>query len=184
MHSLSSHHSARQRLERLTSGLLVAAISSMLACGGATTTGLGDSSDASDKPDAVDPSDAADGRPAGDAGRPECDTALVTCRSIPPPCPAGEIPVVSGTCWAGHCVKPSACRTVRDCAVCQAASDVCARDAVRGAPSVRCVEVPAVCSNDRTCKCLAAYVCTNSPFGNCLEVTSGREFSCDCPVCR
>ena len=185
MHALTSRYSARPRHERLTSGLLAVALSSMLACGGATTTGpgentgdAGDQRDASDKPDGADPSDA-----ASDAGRPECDTTFVTCRSNPPPCPAGEIPVVSGTCWAGHCVKPSACRTVRDCTVCPADSNVCARDTGRGVMNVRCVEVPTVCTNDRTCKCLVSYVCTNSPFGSCFE-GSGREFFCDCPICR
>ena len=181
MHSLSSPPCARERLERLTSSLLAAALSSMLACGGATTTApedstgdAGNQSDASDKADGVGPSD---------AGRPECDTTLVTRRSNPPPCPVGEIPVVSGTCWAGHCAKPSACRTVRDCTVCPADSNVCARDTGRGVMNVRCVEVPTVCTNDRTCKCLVSYVCTNSPFGSCFE-GSGREFFCDCPICR
>jgi hypothetical protein len=154
------------------------------ACGGATTSGPGeDNVDAGDHHDAGVTNDAGVTGDAADAGRPECDSSVVTCRTLPPTCPPGEIPVVAGACWAGHCARPSACRTVRDCTACNADNVVCATDAVRGAPSVRCVDVPAACATDRTCRCLASYVCTNGPFVSCTEVGSRREFSCQCPNC-
>jgi hypothetical protein len=108
----------------------------------------------------------------------------VTCRSLPPPCPAGEVPVVSGTCWAGYCARPTACRTVKDCSVCNAVTDVCARDFIRAPdPGVRCVEVPPMCANNRTCNCLQSHICTVGPFGTCIEPGTDGQFGCDCPSC-
>src|SRR5687767_13309564 len=130
MSTFACHHSLRQWLRyraRICPFLFLSASSCMLACGGATTSGpadnvgdAGDKNDAADKDDAAAPNDGGNKNDAGDGGRPECDSSVVTCRVLPPPCPAGEVPVVSGSCWAGYCVKPSACRTVRDCSVCSA----------------------------------------------------------------
>lgn len=124
---------------------------------------------------------------AGDAGmdgdaaeRPECHPSVVLCRSLPPACPAGEVPAISGTCWAGHCVKASACRNVKDCTACSGDQYVCANDFTRGFSRVRCVDVPAVCADDRTCACLQSYICTEG-LGHCLGLAN--EFMCECPNC-
>jgi hypothetical protein len=194
---LAPIHAERRYLEleerpaRLTSTLLAAAFSLVVACGGATShdpdiaIDAGDRSDADDRNDAGDRTDAAhpaDTGTNGDAGRPECDSSVVTCRSLPPTCPTGEVPVVAGTCWAGHCVKASICRSVKDCTVCTADTDVCAVDSARSGPISRCVEVPPVCANDRTCKCLGSFACTTPAFNSCAA-SGDRQFQCTCPNC-
>ena len=117
-----------------------------------------------------------------DAGRPSCDSRVVTCRSLPPTCPKGELPVVTGDCWAGYCVKVSSCRTVPDCSVCNVDTDVCAQNFYPPALDTRCVEVPSGCERDRTCNCLAPYVCTTPPFNACGQSPSGT-FGCGCLNC-
>ncbi len=164
---------------------LLAAAFAQAACGGAVTSGSGNQEgDAGQTSDAGSNHDDAQDKDTSDAGRPECNSAVVTCRSLPPPCPAGEVPVVAGTCWAGHCVKASACRTVKDCSACDAATDLCVRDFIRGPdPGVRCVELPPDCATDRTCMCLRSHICTVGPYGTCQEIGNGVEFGCDCPFC-
>jgi len=186
--------SDRQRPPRFRplAALFFAAIfSGMPACGG-MATGAGDggldpgnSGDAGNSDDTgatLDAGATIDRGSSADAGRPECDSSVVTCRSLPPNCPPGQVPVVAGNCWAGHCVQASICRSVKDCTACNAATDVCALDTARGAQTFRCSEVPAACASDRTCRCLASYVCTNQPFVSCSGPTNG-QFSCTCPNC-
>jgi hypothetical protein len=178
-------HENRRQFQSSASLLLTAAFSLALACGGATTGTVDSEVDAGNKSDASDPSDATatpDTGTQSDAGRPECDSSVVTCRSLPPPCPKGEVAVVAGTCWAGHCVKASTCRSVKDCAVCTADTDVCAVDGSRVSQLSRCVEVPPACVNDRTCKCLTTFVCTTPSFSSC-GASADRQFHCTCPNC-
>ena len=115
---------------------------------------------------------------------PECDSSLVMCKSVPPPCPKGEVPVVSGACWAGYCVKPSTCASVKDCAVCNADVDVCAVDQVGPVlRRVHCVEVPPSCANDRSCGCLASQVCRGLVCAEFDGGSLGTIYGCSCPVC-
>lgn len=60
---------------------------------------------------------AAGSEPAGDAGAPanggasgqlDCDPAKISCRRLAPPCAAGEVPSVIGSCY-GECVKIERC---------------------------------------------------------------------------
>lgn len=161
--------------------ILLTVLSLLPSCGGVATTDSNDggieagtANDAGDNPD----------RGAGsDAGRPECDGSLVICKSVPPTCPKGEVPVVAGNCWAGHCVKATLCRTVLDCSVCTADNVVCAEDVGRLQRAARCVEVPSLCATDRTCKCLASSVCTSPSFSACGGPTPGGGFQCTCPTC-
>ena len=120
-----------------------------------------------------------DAAACGDAGLAECDTSTVTCRVAPPVCPAGHLPVVSGSCWAGCCVKASACRSVKDCSACSRDSYVCATDQLStGVLRRRCADVPAACVNDRTCVCLRPTLCEPFGFMSCGDPGNGFEFSC------
>jgi hypothetical protein len=67
----------------------------------------------------------AGGGEPGEAGAPssggsaslyECNPMKVTCKALPPQCPAFEVPAVEGTCW-GACVKIAqcACHEASDC---------------------------------------------------------------------
>lgn len=110
------------------------------------------------------------------AGSEDCDLSVVLCRSLPPPCPPGEVPTTSGTCWSGACVKASACRNLNDCALCNPEWYACAT--FPRSSLVRCVEVPSVCSSDRSCECLRPHVC---PGYGCIR--DENEYMCDCPYC-
>jgi hypothetical protein len=186
MHARLLRPEPRRHFQSSAALFVTVALSLSLACGGATKGGTVDGEiDSGDVPDAGDPSDAAgmpDAGTHGDAGRPECDSTVVTCRSVPPSCPKGEVPVVAGTCWGGGCVKASTCRSVKDCTACTADTDVCAVDSARTSQVARCVEVPTVCVNDRTCNCLSSFVCTTRSFTSC-GASSDREFQCTCPIC-
>jgi hypothetical protein len=127
----------------------------------------------------IDAPELKDAATCGDAGRADCDTSTVTCRSLPPPCPAGQLPAVSGSCWAGCCVKASACRSVKDCSVCSRDTYVCASDhSDFGLIRTRCADITAACANDRTCTCLRQHMCVPFGFYSCSESTNGFEFSC------
>jgi hypothetical protein len=110
----------------------------------------------------------------------ECDTSVVTCRSVPPPCAVGDLPSIQGSCWSGHCVKASACRTVKDCTSCPRDLYLCAREEAQLGSTFRCVDLPPACRVTRTCECAGSYVCT-PPFSSCS--VNGDEFSCTCPTC-
>ena len=148
---------------------------------GAVETGSSeDARSTIDANDAVTIADIADDSVAtvdADAGLIECDTRVVTCRSLPPACPPGQVPVTSGTCWAGYCVKPSACRSLKDCTDCPADGYVCAVDTHDdGETLTRCPELPASCELDRTCSCLSPYICTR--LRSCADLGNGHEFHC------
>jgi hypothetical protein len=173
-----SSRTSRRRSRSLTSILCPAACFSLLCCGGAITSGTGATS--------VDGGDEYEASDAGtsDGARPECNSRhFVTCKSLPPPCPTGDVPVVAGTCWAGYCAKPSTCRSVNDCGVCNPETDICATDATLHTASVRCVSMPAVCANDRTCQCLGSYLCTTPSYDDCNRVSEARGLVCFCNTC-
>jgi hypothetical protein len=186
----ASNRPRSPRFRHLTALACALVFSAVPGCGGMATGGdggtdpgnNGDAGSTGDTGATLDSGAPADTGSSADAGRPECDSSVVTCRSLPPPCPTGQVPVVAGNCWAGHCVRASICRSVKDCTACNAATDVCALDTARGAQTFRCSEVPAACASDRTCRCLASFVCTNPPFVSCSGPTNG-QFSCTCPNC-
>ena len=120
-----------------------------------------------------------DAAACSDAGLAECDTSTVTCRVAPPACPVGHLPVVNGSCWAGCCVKASACRSVKDCSACSRDSYVCATDELGGGMlRRRCSDIPAACVNDRTCRCLVPTMCVPFGYMSCGDAGNGFEFGC------
>jgi hypothetical protein len=112
---------------------------------------------------------------------PECDPRRAACDSLPPPCPAGEVASIRGSCWSGQCVKASACRTVKDCSVCDPQTTICGQNEALGVNEFRCVDVPPACANNRTCACAGPYVCV-PPFSACTTDPSSHFF-CSCPNC-
>jgi hypothetical protein len=70
----------------------------------------GTASGGSDQSEAGSPSG------GGASGLAECNPKQVTCKALPPQCPANQVPSVDGTCW-GECVKidQCACSVASDC---------------------------------------------------------------------
>lgn len=52
----------------------------------------------------------------GSGSRSECNPTKVTCKALPPECPASQVPSVEGSCW-GDCVEITqcACAQTSDC---------------------------------------------------------------------
>jgi hypothetical protein len=111
----------------------------------------------------------------------ECDPSVVACLAMPPMCPPGEVPSISGACWSGHCVKASSCRTVKDCSACDPQQHICVRTEAQIAVTIRCIDVPPTCAMNRTCACAGTYACM-SPYRTCAE-SSGGALNCSCPTC-
>lgn len=108
----------------------------------------------------------------------DCDASHALCKSLPSPCPAGEVHAIESGCW-GACVPAVQCAAVRDCADC--AGSRCVRQLFESGTVVHCVEPPAGCSSDG-CACLGPSVCA-APFSLCIEADAGGV-SCACPTCR
>ena len=57
----------------------------------------------------------------------DCDTTMVSCKRLPPVCPAGQVPRVigpaGGRCY-GECVDANQCLSVPSCAACRP-TDLC-----------------------------------------------------------
>ena len=111
----------------------------------------------------------------------ECDSRNVTCKSLPEPCPPGQVQSVKGACWGG-CVPASTCRTVADCKACEAEGYLCARQEAQLGPILRCVDIPAQCGNNPSCECASSVACL-PPFGTCNASMGGRQLNCSCPNC-
>lgn len=107
-----------------------------------------------------------------------CDPSVVLCESPPPQCLAEELPATSGTCWAGYCVKASDCRSVKDCTACEPNRYACTTYGFPAWSHVRCVEIPIGCELDRSCACLAPFICPNF---TCSVRDDG--YMCECPNC-
>jgi hypothetical protein len=112
----------------------------------------------------------------------ECDPSVVACAAAPPPCPAGEVPSIKGTCWSGQCVKASSCRTVKDCMACDAQQTICVRTETQLGNVFRCIDVPAACGPNRTCACAGSVACV-APYRTCTESGGGTQLNCSCPNC-
>ena len=114
----------------------------------------------------------------------ECDSSVITCRSLPPTCPPGEVPSISGNCWSGQCVRASACRTVKDCSACRPELSICVDTQTQLGNQVRCIDVPPGCQTSRTCTCAGAFACM-SPFTSCISdaAPGSSHLFCSCPNC-
>jgi hypothetical protein len=109
----------------------------------------------------------------------DCDHDKVLCESLPPTCPPGETPSVSGNCW-GSCVPATECQTVADCEQCDPKQHTCVTDVAKSGPLRHCVAIPAACSGKPSCACMGMSVCVGA-FDLCAE--SQGSISCNCPTC-
>ncbi len=107
-----------------------------------------------------------------------CDTSKALCNSLPPNCPAGTVPTVSGACWGG-CVAPTECLSVDSCDACKGGL-VCVQDETMLGPVYHCVAAPPECSGAATCACMGASVCAGT-YHVCNESAAG--LTCSCPEC-
>ncbi len=112
----------------------------------------------------------------------ECDSSKVTCKSLPPTCPAGQVARVDPTtqCWKG-CVPAGECNSVKSCSDCTGEL-VCAGYVTQLGPQNHCVDVPKTCNGNFSCACLGPSVCT-SPFSTCADFSGQKGVSCSCPNC-
>jgi len=110
-----------------------------------------------------------------------CDSSMILCDSLPPDCPAGQLPGVedNNSCWTGGCVPISACNFVSSCADCPK-DQMCVIDETMFGPLTRCEPIPPECMGEPTCGC-AGDACDNQPFDTCAEQPNGLH--CSCPVC-
>lgn len=103
----------------------------------------------------------------------------VACDSLPPDCPKGTLPGISGVCWSGACVPVASCDAVPDCALCPSGT-MCVE--YQALPSMRvCEPIPAGCEGDPSCACAGDLACVD-PFGICHDGAMG-EVVCECPTC-
>jgi hypothetical protein len=104
-----------------------------------------------------------------------CDSTQVLCKSVPPQCPAGELPIVSGACWQGGCVAAEQCASVADCSACTGslASMTCVLE--RSDSTGHCVSIPAGCYGQ--CSCLESRVCVK-PGEKCTDLSGIHGVTC------
>ena len=103
-----------------------------------------------------------------------CNERQATCKSVPLPCPAGEVRSVTELgCW-GACLAPTECADVSDCAACEDA--LCVKFPNIGGTTFHCVARQAACETGNLCDCLLPC----GPFG-CAEQSS--EIGCFCAGC-
>jgi hypothetical protein len=107
----------------------------------------------------------------------DCNPSTVTCKSMPPQCPPGEVPTVENQCW-GSCVPILSCAPVADCKSCK--NGFCAAY-VAFTTEYRCV-LPDVQCAALACTCLSQYLCA-APYSACTDSPSGPAVSCECPTC-
>jgi hypothetical protein len=112
---------------------------------------------------------------------PDCDRRNVTCKSLPEPCPPGQVPSVKGTCWGG-CVVASSCLTVADCKPCESEAYLCARQETLPGAVFRCIDAPASCGLNPGCECASSVACI-PPYNTCSASMSGKQLNCSCPNC-
>lgn len=103
----------------------------------------------------------------------------VACDSLPPDCPPGTLPGISGGCWSGACVPVSSCDKVPDCKLCPE-SQMCVNYPTVLGDSFTCLPLPTECNGKANCDC-AGEACT-SPFDLCNE-GGDIDLVCDCPNC-
>ena len=111
----------------------------------------------------------------------ECDSSKVLCKSVPPTCPAGQVPLVQGSCWQGACVAANECASVKDCSACTGGL-ICAEFVQRGGPAVHCYDVPKECNGNYGCSCAGAGVCSG-PGLTCGDLSGLMGIACSCSAC-
>jgi hypothetical protein len=108
-----------------------------------------------------------------------CNPVIVTCDSLPPACPDGQIASVADNgCW-GPCVPAEVCDVVPDCSVC-ADDETCVRRDTQLGAEYLCEPIAAACAGVPACDCMdpctEPYICAD---GGDL----GMELTCSCPNC-
>jgi hypothetical protein len=112
----------------------------------------------------------------------DCDATKVTCKVAIPACPAGETPIVAGSCYTGQCAPAAECRVVDGCQVCSAAGLACVVYETQMGNQAHCVTIPAACNGDATCACLGQTACI-APYRACANFSGVKGISCGCPNC-
>ncbi len=110
-----------------------------------------------------------------------CNTQAVTCPSVPPQCPTGQVPSVDGNCY-GPCLPIGNCAGVSSCDTCKSVGLACVTNEILSLnplqnPDIHCVSTPTECAQNPTCSCMA--VCESSV---CSEPDSTNLY-CSCPTC-
>jgi hypothetical protein len=103
-----------------------------------------------------------------------CNHAQATCRSLPPPCPEGEVRAVEDGCW-GPCLPPTDCSEVTACSDC-GAGDVCVKIQPQ-IQSIHCVRPDPECTKGSYCECL------DTCSGGFVCVEDDEGIACPCPAC-
>ena len=115
-----------------------------------------------------------------------CNPLGITCKSLPPDCPADQVPGVvdtdDGKCWTGFCVPAEACDWVPDCKACEDDELVCVGKLQKGAYHV-CEPRPADCegNGDIDCDCGAQICDASPPHTVCHD--EQPDIACECPFC-
>jgi hypothetical protein len=112
----------------------------------------------------------------------DCDATKVTCKVAIPACPAGETPIVTGSCYTGQCAPVAECRVVGDCQVCSAAGLSCVVYETQMGNQAHCVTIPVACNGDATCACLGQTACI-TPYRACANFSGVKGITCGCPNC-
>jgi hypothetical protein len=103
-----------------------------------------------------------------------CRADRVTCKSLQPTCPEGQIPsVTENACW-GPCVMVTECADVGDCERCGDAH--CVQFTALANSFTRCIAPEAECKLGNLCECLSPC----APYG-CSE--RDGEIGCFCAGC-
>lgn len=103
----------------------------------------------------------------------------VLCDSLPPDCPPGKLPGITGGCWSGACVPAVSCDKVPDCNSCPDEL-LCVENQAFVFEHV-CLPMPAECGGEASCGC-AEEACVE-PFGFCAEGAGDVDLACSCPNC-
>ncbi|MBZ5714026.1 hypothetical protein [Nannocystis pusilla] len=103
----------------------------------------------------------------------------VLCDSLPPDCPPGKLPGVTGGCWSGACVPAVSCDKVPDCNACPDEL-LCVENQAFVFEHV-CLPMPEACGGEASCGC-AEEACVQ-PFGFCGEGAGEVDLACSCPNC-
>lgn len=104
----------------------------------------------------------------------------VACDSLPPDCPPGTLPGISGACWSGACVPAAACDAVPDCSLCPDGTMCVEYQSLL--PIRVCEPIPPKCAGKPSCGCAGKGVACEDPFTECNNGQAG-EVVCICPTC-
>lgn len=114
----------------------------------------------------------------------DCNPIAVLCKSLPPECPAGQVPSVDvvAQCWTGSCVPAEACDWVPDCSYCDDDESICVTKLQKGSYTV-CAPKPVDCGDleDIDCRCGAQVCAASPPHTLCHDVSD--DIACECELC-